>query len=238
MTYVDGFIVAVPTANKEAYKAHAEKMLPLLDDFGATRLVEGWGDSVPRGELNDLYRAVDAKDDETVLFSWIEYPDKATRDAAGAKMMSDPRLQDMGEMPFDGSRMIYAGFEGLSEEGARGECGYIDGIVLPVPVANRQGYRDFCTVTAAAFRDHGATRVVDGWGSDVPDGKQTDFKRAALVQDGETVVFGWVEWPSKAVRDTAWEKLMTDERLANAGRNQPFDGKRMMFGGFTPIVDR
>ena len=104
MTYVDGFVVAVPTANKQKYVDHAEGALHLFKEFGATRMVEGWGDDVPRGEVNDLYGAVQATADETVLFSWVEYPDKATRDGAGQKMMSDPRMETMGDMPFDGQR--------------------------------------------------------------------------------------------------------------------------------------
>jgi len=235
MTYVDGFVVAVPTANREKYREHAAAALTLFKEFGATRVVEGWGDSVPRGELNDLYRAVEAKDDETVLFSWVEYPDKATRDAAGQKMMSDPRMENMGEMPFDGKRMIYGGFATLHEDGPGGACGYINGVVLPVPAANKDAYREFCATTAAAFREHGATRVLDAWGDDVPDGKLTDFNRAAHVTGDEAVVFSWIEWPSKEVHDAAWEKVMTDARLAGAA--PPFDGKRMMFGGFVPIID-
>ena len=112
MTYVDGFVVAVPTANQQRYVAHAEGALALFKEFGVARMVEGWGDDVPRGEINDMYGAVQAKADETVLFSWVEYPDKATRDAAGEKMMSDPQMQAM-KMPFDGSRLIYGGFETL-----------------------------------------------------------------------------------------------------------------------------
>lgn len=238
MTYVDGFVVAVPTANKQRYIDHAEKALDLFKEFGVTRMVEGWGDDVPRGEVNDLYGAVQAKDDETVLFSWVEYPDKATRDAAGQKMMTDPRMKEAGEMPFDGQRMIYAGFELLNEAGPGGDCGYVDGIVIPVPAANKEAYRAFCTTVDAAFLEHGAARVVDTWGDDVPDGKVTDFHRAAKVEEGETVAFGWVEWPSKDVRDAAWEKLMGDARLAAAGSSRPFDGRRMMFGSFIPVVDR
>lgn len=237
MTYVDGFVVAVPTANKQQYIAHAESALPLFKEFGVVRMVEGWGDDVPHGQVNDLWGAVQATQDETVLFSWVEYPDKATRDAAGQKMMSDPRMAAMGDMPFDGKRMIYAGFEMLHEDGAGGDCGYIDGVVIPVPMANKDSYRAFCTTIDAAFREHGATRVVDTWGNDVPDGKVTDFRRATKIEAGETVVFGWVEWPSKAVRDAGWETLMRDPRMA-PGQERPFDGKRMMFGSFVPVVDR
>lgn len=236
MTYVDGFVVAVPAANRQRYIAHAESALPLFKEFGAVRMVEGWGDEVPRGEVNDLYGAVQAQDDEVILFSWVEYPDKATRNAAGERMMSDPRMKKLGEMPFDGKRMIYAGFALLHEAGAGGDCGYIDGVVVPVPQDQKEAYRAFAQGAAAAFLDHGASRVVDTFGDDVPDGKVTDFRRAARLREGETVAFGWIEWPSKKVRDAAWEQLMRDERLSGGG-NRPFDGKRMMFGAFVPVVD-
>ncbi|MHA3840470.1 DUF1428 domain-containing protein [Sphingomonas aestuarii] len=235
MTYVDGFLVAVPTANKEQYREHAEAALPMFKGYGATRMVEGWGDDVPRGEVNDLYGAVQARDDETVLFSWIEYPDKATRDAAYKRMEADPAMKDMADMPFDGKRMIWSGFEMLHEEGSGGKPGYVDGVVLPVPRDKKEAYRDFCRTVDAAFREQGATRIVDGWGDDLMVGKQTDFHRATHRKDDETVVFSWIEWPDKATRDAAWEQLMKDERMANHDR--PFDGKRMMFGGFVPVVD-
>jgi uncharacterized protein YbaA (DUF1428 family) len=238
MTYVDGFIVAVPTANKDAYREHAEAALPLFKEFGVSRMVEGWGDDVPRGKLNDLYGAVQAKEDETVLFSWVEYPDKATRDSAGQKMMSDPRMEQMGKsMPFDGQRMIYSGFSVMYEDGPGGSSpGYVDGIVLPVPAGNKDQYADFCRRVDAIFLEHGALRVVEAWGDDLMEGKVTDFHKAAHRKDDETVVFSWIEWPSKEVRDAAWGKLMGDERLTSTS-GRPFDGSRMMFGGFTPIVD-
>lgn len=111
MGYVDGFVVAVPAANRDAYRQHAAQAAPLFMEFGATRLVECWGDEVPGGKLTDFRRAVDAKADEVVVFSWIEYPSKAVRDAAHERMMNDPRMKAMaGEMPFDGRRMIFGGF--------------------------------------------------------------------------------------------------------------------------------
>ncbi len=116
MNYVEGFVIAVPAANKEAYRKHAAKAAPLFKEFGATRMVEGWGDDVPDGKVTDFKGAVKAKDDETVVFSWFEYPDKATRDAANAKMMADPRMKEIGEtMPFDGKRMIFGGFKPFIE---------------------------------------------------------------------------------------------------------------------------
>lgn len=235
MTYVEGFLAAVPTANKDAYREHAEGAVPIFKRLGAGRMVEGWGDDVPHGKLNDLHGAVRAKPEETVLFSWIEYPDKPTRDAANKGMMEDPAMEEMPEMPFDGSRMIWSGFEVVHEAGPGGKPGYIDGVIMPVPKAKKDEYRQFCADAAAPFIEQGATRVVDGWGDDLMEGKQTDFHRAALREDGETVAFGWVEWPDKAARDKAWQALMEDDRLSAEGR--PFDGKRMMFGGFVPIVD-
>ena len=238
MTYVEGFVVAVPTANKEAYRKHAADAAALFKEFGVARMVEAWGDDVPDGKVNDLKGAVQAKDDETVVFSWFEYPDKATRDAANEKMMSDPRMAAMGgDMPFDGKRMIIGGFDSIVDDSSGGAMGYADGYVLPVPDGNKDAYRALAEKASQVFRDHGATRVVEAWGDDVPDGKVTDFARAAHKQDGETVVFSWVEWPSKEARVAGWEKVMADERMQPDGTEVPFDGKRMIYGGFAPIVE-
>ena len=112
MAYVDGYVAAVPAANKQDYIKHAREAAELLREWGATRIVENWGEDVPEGKQTDFMRAVEAKPDEVIVFSWVEYPDKATRDAAGQKMMTDPRMQAM-QMPFDGARLIYGGFETL-----------------------------------------------------------------------------------------------------------------------------
>ncbi|MBV2144577.1 DUF1428 domain-containing protein [Falsochrobactrum sp. TDYN1] len=111
MAYIEGFVVPVPKANKETYRKHAAQAAALFKEFGVTRMVEAWGDDVPDGKVTDFRRAVQAGPDEDVVFSWFEYPDKATRDAANEKMMNDPRMKEMGnEMPFDGKRMIFGGF--------------------------------------------------------------------------------------------------------------------------------
>ena len=116
MTYIDGFVIAVPTANKQKFIDHAEKGDSVFMELGATRILECWGDDVPHGKTTDFYGAVKAKEDETVMFSWIEWPDKATRDAAMGKMdelmKTDERFsQETNPMPFDGMRMIYGGFQ-------------------------------------------------------------------------------------------------------------------------------
>ena len=235
MTYIQGFIVAVPTANKDAYVKHAADAQPLFAEFGTHRMVEAWGDDVPHGEVTDFRKAVQARDDEAVLFSWFEYPDKATRDSANARMMADPRMAAMGkDMPFDGSRMIYAGFDAVIDDGS-GKGGYIDGIVLPVPADRRDDYVALSTKSSAMFRGYGALRVVEGWGDDVPDGKVTDFRRAVNAESGETVVYSFIEWPDKETRDAGWSRMMSEDPLK--GEPTPFDGKRMFWGGFRPLID-
>ena len=112
---------------------------------------------------------------------------------------------------------------------------YIDGFVTPVPEANRQAYIEHVRAAAPMFREHGALRIVEAWGDDVPDGKVTDFRRAVQAQEGEAVLFSWIEWPSRQARDEGMEKVFADPRLAELG--MPFDGKRMIFGGFDPILD-
>ena len=110
MPYIDGFVIAVPNANREQFVAHADTLDPIFLEVGATRVLECWGDDVPDGKLTDFRRAVQARDDESVVFSWIEWPDKATRDAGMEKIMNDPRMPAAGDMPFDGKRMIFGGF--------------------------------------------------------------------------------------------------------------------------------
>jgi uncharacterized protein YbaA (DUF1428 family) len=114
MTYVDGFVAAVPTANKDRYRKFAEEAAVIFREHGALRLVECWGDDVPDGEITSFPMAVQCRPDETVVFSWILWPSREARDRAMQKVMSDPRLpQDQEAMPFDGKRMIYGGFEML-----------------------------------------------------------------------------------------------------------------------------
>ena len=112
MFYVDGFVLAVPTANKETYRKHAEAAAIVFKEHGALKLVECWGDDVPEGKVTSFPMAVKCQPDETVVFSWIVWPSRAVRDQAMEKVMADPRLQpDQNPMPFDGQRLIYGGFE-------------------------------------------------------------------------------------------------------------------------------
>lgn len=115
MTYIEGFVAAVPRGNKDVYVRHAREAAAFFKKLGATRCVECWGDDVPKGVLTDFYRATQAKDDEVPVFSWIEYPDKATRDAANRAMSENPEMANM-EMPFDARRMFWGGFERIVDE--------------------------------------------------------------------------------------------------------------------------
>ena len=236
MTYFEGFLAAVPEANKDAYRKHAADAAPIFQEFGVKRHVEAWDSDVPEGKVTDFRKAVEAKDDEKVVFAWFEYPDRAARDAANEKMMSDPRMKSMGEsMPFDGKRMIFGGFDAIVEEGSPGG-GYTDGFVVPVPEGKRDAYQALAAKMAKVFREHGATRVIEAYGTDVPKGEVTDFYRAVKAEEGEGVVFSFIEWPDKATRDAAWAKIMSDESLKPEG-DMPFSGQRMFWGGFEPIFD-
>jgi uncharacterized protein YbaA (DUF1428 family) len=116
MAYIDGFVAAVPTQNRDAYRKHAEMAAPIFKEHGALKLVECWGDDVPDGKVTSFPMAVRKKDDETVVFSWIVWPSKQCRDEGMKKVMTDPRIQpDVNPMPFDGKRLIFGGFEVLVE---------------------------------------------------------------------------------------------------------------------------
>jgi uncharacterized protein YbaA (DUF1428 family) len=114
---------------------------------------------------------------------------------------------------------------------------YVDGFVAAVPTANKERYRQHAELAAAVFKQHGALNVVECWGDDVPEGKLTSFPMAVKRQDDETVIFSWVTWPSRAVRDEGMKKVMADPRLEAQTNPMPFDGKRLIYGGFEMILD-
>jgi uncharacterized protein YbaA (DUF1428 family) len=114
---------------------------------------------------------------------------------------------------------------------------YVDGFVAPVPSENRAAYRKHAEAAAALFKEFGATTVVECWGDDVPEGKVTSFTLAVKREASESVVFSWITWPSRAVRDEAWKKLMADPRMQPGVMAVPFDGKRLIYGGFQVILE-
>jgi len=235
MTYFEGFITPVPATKRADYLRHAGKFTPMARQFGIRRMVESWADEVPHGTVTDFYRAVEAKDEETIVFSFFEYPSRKERDAANEKFMSDPNMAEMmKDMPFDASRMIMGGFDSIIDSGEGGGS-YINGFIAPVPNGNKDAYIRMNERHSAIFREYGALRFVQAWGDDVPDGKVTDFRRAVKAEPNETVVFAFLEWPSKQANDAAWEKIMKDERMQPG--DAPFDGKRLFWGGFEVIVD-
>jgi uncharacterized protein YbaA (DUF1428 family) len=114
---------------------------------------------------------------------------------------------------------------------------YLDGFVAAVPLANKEAYLKHAAETAVVLKEYGAVRSVQSWGDDVPDGKLTSFPMAVKLEKGEVVVFTWVEWPSKAVRDACWEKSITDPRMSSS-KPMPFDAKRVIYGGFQIIMEK
>lgn len=116
--YINGFVIAVPEANKDAYRELGEAWWEIAKDYGALEQVEAWEADVPAGEQTDFHRAVQREEGEKVVFSWVVWPDKATADASHDRMTADPRFGELGEEPlFDGMRMIYGGFEPLVWKG-------------------------------------------------------------------------------------------------------------------------
>lgn len=114
---------------------------------------------------------------------------------------------------------------------------YIDGFVAAVPNENKQAYLEHAEVSAVCFKDHGALKIIECWGDDVPDGEVTSFPMAVQCKENETVVFSWIIWPSKEIRDKGMEAVMQDERMSDENNPMPFDGQRLIFGGFQVIME-
>jgi uncharacterized protein YbaA (DUF1428 family) len=241
MTYIEGFVIAVPTASKQKFIDHAKRSDAAFMDHGATRIVECWQADVSKGHTTDFFGAVDAKEGESVAFSWIEWPDKTRRQAMIGRMdeiaKTDARFDPAkNPVPFDGARMIFGGFEAIVEQGEPGRGAYVQGFVLPVPETKKEAYREMAEAAWEMFRGYGALRVVEAWQDDVPEGKRTDFFRSVKTEPGEKVVFSFVEWPSREVCDAAAAKMQAEMQPPPANE-MPFDGKRMIYGGFEPVVE-
>jgi len=241
LAYIEGFVIAVPTAHKQKFVDHAREGDAVFLEHGATRILECWQEDVARGHTTDFFGAVDAREDESVVFSWIEWPDKAKRRAMFERMeeimRSDARLDPArNPMPFDGARMIFGGFEPIVERGKPSRGVYVQGFVVPVPEAGKEAYRKMADESWEMFRGYGALRLVEAWQDDVPEGKRTDFFRSVKAEPGEKVVFAFIEWPSREVCDAASAKMQAEVQPP-APHELPFDARRMIYGGFTPVVE-
>lgn len=239
MAYFDALVIPVPTPNKDKFIAHARTADPVFLEHGATRVLECWGDDVTHGKVTDFYRAVAAQEDETIVFSWIEWPDKATRDRAWGAIMDpakpEPRMDPArNPMPFDGSRMIHGGFEAIVTKGDHACFPYVQGFMVPVPTARREAYTKMAAEAWDMFGDYGALAVLEAWGSDVPHGKATDFYRGVNATEAESVVFSYMIWPSKQVCQDAARKMSEAEMPGDF--EMPFDAMRMVWAGFEPVL--
>ncbi|CAM3063134.1 RNA signal recognition particle 4-5S RNA [Sphingomonas antarctica] len=232
MTYISGFVAAVPTARRDEYFEFAKRVDAVMVEHGATRVVDGWAADVPRGTTTDFYRAVAAEDGEEVVFGWMEWPDKAALDAGMGAAMKDERMS--GAPPFDGKRMIYGSFLPVVERRFKdGEPGYIDAFIAPVSAAKKDAFITMSEDGATAFGAQGALFDLECWGEDVPHGSTTDFYRATKAEGDEMPGLSFVGWPDKATRDAGWAEMMKEPGPAE----MPFDGKRMFFGGFSVVSD-
>ncbi len=235
MSYIDGFVIPVRTADKISFIDHAERMDAVFLRHGARRIVETWGEDIATGQVTDFRRAVDATAEESVAFSWIEWPDKATRDTAfraledDAEMMAEP-------MPFDGKRMIFGGFVPIVVEGEDRRGAFVQGFVVPVRSDRQDDYRTMAAAAWPMFERYGALRVVEAWQSDVPEGETTDFYRAVKAEPGESVVFSYMLWPSREACEAAAAKMQNDPDMTMPD-DMPFDPRRMIFAGFEPVVE-
>jgi uncharacterized protein YbaA (DUF1428 family) len=241
MTYVDGFVIAIPKENRDKFLAHARTGDAVFMDHGATRIVECWQADVPEGKTTDFFGAVDRQDGEEIVFSWIEWPDKAPRDTMYSQMDELSKTDDRMNMeknppPFDGKRMIWGGFVPLVDEGEKTRGRYVQGFIVPVPETKKEAYRKMASEAWPWFHKHGAQRLVEGWPDDVQHGKWTDFYRAIKAEDGEVPMFSFIEWRSKEECDAAHKAMENDPEMKMPDE-MPFDAKRMIYGGFEPIVE-
>jgi uncharacterized protein YbaA (DUF1428 family) len=231
MAYYDGFVIPVPRERRAEFIEHANLFDKKLIEMGATRVVETIGLDIRPGKTTDFLQAVAAEDGEDIAFSWIEWPDKQTRDATHKAMESDAKMMAM-PMPFDGKRMIFGGFEELVRHGEDGP--YFQGFLIPVPENRKEDYRKLAEDAWDMFARHGAHSVVETWGDDVPHGKQTDMYRALKAEPGEHVVFSWMTWPSHEVAKAASEAMEAEMEVSE---DLPFNPQRMIWAGFEPVVD-
>lgn len=239
MPYYTGSVTPVPRDQRDRYLQSLRRAWPLLQRRGAIRMVEAWAEDLKPGKRTDFLRAVQAQDGEAVTFAWIEWPDRATSDAAWADIMQnhDELAQAMGDARYDSKRMIYGGFRPLVADGSDRGAGYCQGFLTPVPEGNREAFEALAhQAWDEMFRPNGCLGNFESWGDDVPHGKLTDMYRAVDARDGEVVVMSWACWPDRATCEEASRRM----EAAMEGQpmpDMPFDGKRMIWAGFEVLFD-
>lgn len=239
MPYYTGSVAPVPKENKDGYLKSLRRTWPLMQRRGAVRMVETWAEDILPGRQTDFLRAVQAQDGEAVTFAWIEWPDRATADAAWADIMQngEDMAQAMAGAGFDGRRMIFGGFQSFVADGSDRGGGYYQGFLTPVPAANKEAFAEMAHMAwNAMFRPHGCLGNHESWGEDVPCGKLTDMYRAVDAREGEVIVMSWACWPDRATCEEAGRRMEAD-MAGQEVPEMPFDGKRMIWAGFEVLFD-
>lgn len=239
MPYYTGSVTPVPKDQRDKYLQSLHRSWPLMQKRGAVRMVEAWAEDIQPGKQTDFLRAVQARDDEAVVFGWVEWPDRATSDAAWADIMQNPEEMSkaMGDAKYDGKRMIFGGFQAFIAEGSDRGGGYYQGFLTPVPEANKAAFGDMARMAwNEMFRPNGCLGNYESWGDDVPRGKLTDMYRAVDATDGEAIVMSWTCWPDRATCEEAGRKMEASME-GQPMPDMPFDGKRMIWAGFETLFD-
>ncbi|MEM8818431.1 MAG: DUF1428 domain-containing protein [Pseudomonadota bacterium] len=240
MASITGVVAPVKTADKHAFLRHSRVAAEVLREHGALQIVENWGDDVPDGEATSFPFAVDRQSEETVILSWVLWPDRQTAATAMQIFMDDKRMEAVNPPPFDGRRAIVGEFDLLLDmpckAGGDRPIRYVDAFLAAVPTANRAAYVEHATLSAPVFHDAGALRLVECWGADVPDGELSSMPMAVKKTAEETVVLSWVVWPDRATRETGMTQVFDDPRIQPDANPMPFDGKRLIYGGFETLL--
>lgn len=240
MVYVQGMLAPIAETQKDAFTAAARKAAPVFKQAGALAVVDAWGFDLPAGKHNDFRTAVKAEDGETVIFSYIVWPDKSAGETGMETAMQDPFFQS-GEFAsgMDMKRMIFGGFEPAFSVGAFVGVGEIlDGFLCPVRHDQKQIYIDYAEKAwPLFFSNHGAAATYECAGVDVPDGEITSMPMAVMKKPDEMVMFTWMTWPTKEVRDEAAKVMFTDEKAIEEIGEMPYDGSRMIYGTFQIVSE-
>lgn len=234
MTYVEGFIMPVPRTNRDGFIRFSTMADKLWAAYGADRILECWPDEDSTVRTGDIFTAAQGQDCEAMIFSWIEWRDKNSRNQAMplllAKMASDPRFdQARHPLPFDNDRVISGCFRTLADHGEPAPAPYVQGFILSVAQNREAHIQAYANASWEGLYEVGALRLLLTWEDECPADRRIDFPRLAKSGPEEKVAFAVIEWPSRAVCEAAAHKFAPHA-------DPPFDQRRMMSGGFSPVV--